>query len=80
MYASSRDDFVHKGLVGNAATCNGPSFKTYKFWNGCDIVGFWWSLNSPAGAKAPFQLVGIDILEVNVASGKVKADYSEFLY
>ncbi len=80
MYASSRDDFVQKGLESNAATCDSPSFKTHKIWNGCDIVAFWWSLNGGPEAESPFEWVGIDILGVDVATGKVKADYSEFSY
>ena len=80
MYSSSRDAFIQKGLAGNAGTCSSPTFKTYKVWNGCNIVGFWWSLNSPPEAETSFEFAGIDILEIDVGAGKVKADYSEFSY
>lgn len=74
MYASSREEFITKQLASNEITCADPPFKTYKVWNGCDIVAFWWSLEALAG----YEFVGIDVLEIDVHSGKIKADYSEF--
>jgi hypothetical protein len=78
LYASSRADFIQKQLAIKSETCSLPPFHTFKVFNGCDIVGFWWSLRSGPGTDPPFALTGLDIMVVDVASGKIKADYSEY--
>jgi hypothetical protein len=80
VFASSRADFIQKQTALKPDTCSLPPFHTFKVFNGCDIVGFWWSLRSSPGTEPPFAFAGLDILVVDVASGRVKADYSEFSY